>query len=286
VAVSADGRTAVVADYGAEEPGRTLTVLDLVEHSTVKTIDLGAHRRPHGILFLGARPWVLVTTEDSGSLLIVDIERGEILDVMETGGRLGHMVAVTPDFARAYVPNMYSDDVAVFDLQGRERIARIEVGSQPEGIDVSPDGAEVWVTNRAGDTISVLDAHSLEVLDTVPCSGFPIRLKFTPDGARVLVSNAESGDVAVLSTQSRQEVARIPMTAEAVAAKDERLFGDRFEDSPVPVGILVHPDGKRAWVANTNADVISVLDLTAWTLVDRLAAGEEPDGLGFSRLTP
>jgi hypothetical protein len=42
----------------------------------------------------------------------------------------------------------------------------------------------------------------------------------------------------------------------AVADKDERLFGDRFGDSPVPVGILVHPDGKLAYVANTNATLI------------------------------
>jgi YVTN family beta-propeller protein len=68
----------------------------------------------------------------------------------------------------------------------------------------------------------------------------------------------------------------------AVADKDERLFGDRFGDSPVPVGILVHPDGKLAYVANTNADVISVIDLQTMMLVDRLVAGKEPDGMAFA----
>ena len=72
------------------------------------------------------------------------------------------------------------------------------------------------------------------------------------------------------------------MQADAVAAKDERLFGSQFEDSPVPVGIVVHPDGHRAYVANTNADVVSVLDLTEWKLVDRLVAGKEPDGMAWT----
>ena len=80
----------------------------------------------------------------------------------------------------------------------------------------------------------------------------------------------------------RKEIHRIAMRAESVDATDERLFGDRFEDSPVPVGIVVHPRGHRAWVANTNADVISVLDLEGWELVGRLVAGEEPDGMGWA----
>ena len=129
--------------------------------------------------------------------------------------------------------------------------------------------------------MSIVDTRTLEILATLPCPSFPIRLKFTPDGRHALVSNARSGDVAVFDAASREEIARIAMKAEAVAGKDERLFGDQFEDSPVPVGIVVHPSGRRAYVANTNADVVSVLDLDSWTLVDRLVAGKEPDGMAW-----
>lgn len=281
VAVSADGRTAVVANYGDHRPGTTLTVIDLAEPAVLRTIDLDDNPRPHGILFLDPSR-VLVTTEDSQKLLIVEIDEGEIEAALETGGRVGHMVATTPDRGQAFVPHMYSNTVACFDLRSRERIALVEVGEQPEGIDVRPDGSEVWVTNRAADTIHVIDATSLAVVDTIACGEFPIRLKFTPDGRHALVSNARSGDVSVFDSDTREEVHRISMTAEAVAAKDERLFGDRFEDSPVPVGIVVHPSGQRAYVANTNADVISVLDLEGWSLVDRLVAGEEPDGMAWA----
>src|SRR5689334_5566328 len=49
VTVSPDGRTAVVANYGAQQPGSSLTVLDLATRAAVRTIDLGEYRRPHGI---------------------------------------------------------------------------------------------------------------------------------------------------------------------------------------------------------------------------------------------
>ena len=65
-----------------------------------------------------------------------------------------------------------------------------------------------------------------------------------------------------------------------------RLFGGRFGDSSVPIGILVHPDGRTAYVANANADIISIVDLDAWKTAGVLSAGREPDGLAFSALSP
>ena len=67
---------------------------------------------------------------------------------------------------------------------------------------------------------------------------------------------------------------------EAVPGSEKRLFSTQFGKSPTPVGILVSADGKRAWVASTNADVVSEIDLQKIEVVRRLTAGKEPDGLG------
>lgn len=286
VAVARDQRTAVVADYGTQEPGNTLTVFDLLTFEVARTIDLGRHGRPHGIVFLRDGRQVVVTTEESQHLLVVDVFSGSITQEIETGGAVGHMVAVTPDERWAYVPHMYSDTLAIIDLKANERGALIDLQSQPEGIDMHPNGREVWVTNRGADTISVVEVGSHEIVATLPCAEFPIRLKFTLDGRHALVSNAKSGDVVVFDTQSREEVARIAMLEEAIADVDQRLFREGFEGSPVPVGVLMHPDGRHAYVANTNADVVSVIDLEEFRVVGRLVGGKEPDGLGFSALAP
>src|SRR5687768_8975150 len=48
VAVSADGKTAVIANYGdSANPGKTLSVIDVPGKKVVRTIDLGEYRRPH-----------------------------------------------------------------------------------------------------------------------------------------------------------------------------------------------------------------------------------------------
>jgi DNA-binding beta-propeller fold protein YncE len=50
----------------------------------------------------------------------------------------------------------------------------------------------------------------------------------------------------------------------------------------VPIGIVIHPAGKRAWVAHTNADVIAEIDLETWRVDRLLTAGREPDGMDYS----
>jgi YVTN family beta-propeller protein len=139
----------------------------------------------------------------------------------------------------------------------------------------------VWVTNRGADTVSVIDAEKLEVTATVDSPGFPIRAAFTPDGGRVLVSNARAGSVAVFSAADRKLIRNIPMELTA-EEKGERLI--EFGTSPVPIGIVVTPDGSRAFVANTTADIVSVLDLGTLEVVDRYVAGKEPDGMAVVNL--
>jgi YVTN family beta-propeller protein len=283
VAVSPDGRTAVVADYGVRgAPGRTLTVIDLAERKVVRTIDLGEKAMPHGIHYLPDGRRVAVTAEARSALLLVDVEAGRVLAERPTEQRVSHMVALSPDGKAAWTANIGSGTATRIDLAGRDEPRSVATGDGAEGIALRPGGNELWVTNRGADTVSVLHPESLELLAEIPSPSFPIRIAFTPDGKRALVSCARSGELAVFDAATRREVARISMGVRAGDEADERLFGDRFGDSPVPVGVLVSPDGKRAFVANTNADVVSVIDLEKLALVGRLRAGREPDGMAYA----
>ena len=284
-AVSPDGKIAVIANYGAQgQPGNSLTVVDISKKEVVRTIDLGEYRRPHGINWLQGNR-IVVTAEVNKALLIVDVTSGKVLDAINTEQNVSHMVAVSAKTNRAFVANIGSGTVTVIDLATKKKIADIPTGAGAEGIDISPDEREVWVTNRESNTISVVDQATLKVIATLDSKSFPIRIKFVGDGKHVLVSNAQSGDIAVFDAIARKELKRIPMELKAATGQTEqRLFGTQFGQSPVPVGILVIPSVNRAFVANTNADIVTVVDLKEWKVVDRLQAGKEPDGLAYSRV--
>lgn len=284
VAVSPNGRIAVIADYGAQTPGNTLTVIDIPNRKQLRTISLGDYRRPHGITWLQGSE-VAVTVEANRALITVDVNSGTILRNIETEQNVSHMVAVANKLGRAFVANIGSGSVTIIDLKNNKRIANIATGAGAEGIDISPNEREVWVSNRAANTVTVIDARSLKILATLESKDFPIRVKFVPGGRHVLVSNARSGDVAVFDARTRKEIKRVSMEVKAAEASEtsKRLFGS-FGQSPVPVGILVAPGLKHAFVANTNADIVTTIDLKTWAIVDRLTTGREPDGLGYSPL--
>ncbi len=281
VATSPDGRLAVVGNYGSNVPGRSLSVYDVGKRELLRKIDLGEFRRPHGIEFEDERH-VLVTVEQNRAVIRVDVLDGRVMDVMTTDQGGSHMLVIAPDRSRVYTANIGSGSVSVIDLLSGSLVKVIPTGTQAEGIDITPDGREVWVTNRAADTVSVIDTAKLAVVHELPCASFPIRVKITPDGEHALVSNPNSGDVAVFHVPTHMEVRRIPMELTQAEGADEGLFGSDFGGSPAPIGILVDPSGERAWVANTMANAVTVLDLESWQVVGRIAAGREPDGLGWT----
>ena len=276
-AVSPDGRTAVATNYGTrEEPGSSLTVIDVAGARVVRTIDLGPGRRPHGVRFVDGER-VLVTAEGSKALLVVNVASGAVERVVETGQEVSHMVAATPDGTRAFVSNIGSGTVTAVDLAAGKVLAQVATGKGTEGIAVAPGGAAVWATNREADTVSVIDASSLKVAAELKAPSFPIRVAFTPDGRHALVSCARTGDVAVFDVAARREVRRLRSGFAPTGTAN--LLG--FTGS-VPVGIVVDPSGERAFVAHTNADAVAVFDLATGALAATLKAGREPDGMAFT----
>ena len=273
IAVSRDGRTAVVTTYGHKDAHRALTVIDLVDGGT-RTIDLGTHGRPHGLQLL-ANGDALVTTESSGALLRVDIARSAVTGVAEVGDGIGHMVAVSKDGASAYVSKIRAGTVVRVDLTTMQVTAERPAGAGAEGIAVASDG-HVWVTNRADDTVTVHDADSLDIVATLPSAGFPIRVVFTPDGRHALVTNATAATLSVFDVATRTAVATVPLTPPDAALQDTMLGR-----GALPIGAVVDPVANRAYVAISGADRVAVIDTATWRVVDHWSTGREPDALAL-----
>ena len=286
VAVSPDGRVAVVTNYGGQTPGSSLTVLDLAGRQVRATIDLRPLRRPHGIAWLPDSQRVLVTAETDSAVAIVHVAQGRVEGTVRTGQAGSHLLALAPDGTRAYVANIGSGTVTMLDPWGRHVLRTVRTGRGAEGLAVTPDGAELWVANREENTVVILDAATMAPLDTVRSGDFPIRVAFTPDGATALVTNARSGELRLFERLTRDTLATIAMRFDSTQTRGTMLGAAFGSGSGVPIGILVAPDGRRAYVANANADVVTVVDLARRRIVGYVAAGREPDGMGWTPVRP
>jgi YVTN family beta-propeller protein len=145
---------------------------------------------------------------------------------------------------------------------------RIPVGKGPEGFDVSPDGKELWAANSHDGTVSIVDLASRKVAQTLDVQTKRAnRLKFTPNGRLVLVSDLGTGDLVVLDAHARKEMRRINLGQGAA-------------------GVLITPDGSRAFVAVSRDNNVAVIDLATLSIAGRIATGRGPDGMAWAVRRP
>ena len=284
VAVSLDGKRAVVANYGQGD-GTSLTLVDVAQGEVVKTIDLGKNSGAHGIDWVDARR-VAVTTERSRRLIVVDVDSGETIGEVSTGQAGSHMVALSPDRKIAYVANIGSGTITAIDLVQGKKLGDLATGLESEGIAVTPDGREIWVSNRAADTVSVVSAESFQEIVELEAPGFPIRVEITPDGSRALVSCPKTGSISIFDTAEKKLLTSVAIAEAPLASPDDesRMFKDVFGKSSVPIGIEILPDGSEAWIACSQADAVVAVDLRAGKVTRLVETGRQPDGMAYSNL--
>lgn len=287
-AVSADGKLAIVANYGAQKPGNSFSIIDIDSGKEVRRHDLGALFRPHGMQAVGNK--VYFTSEMSRTVARYDIATDKVDWVMGTGGSATHMVAVAGDGKRLYTSNIASNDVTAIRLDGppsRANIAQIAVGAQPEAIDISPDGAEVWVGQNADGGISIIDSANSKVKESFKVGALPIRLKFSPNGKLVLVSDPRSGGESGQENNLTALQALGPMSGVVlVVDAATRKIVKRIAMPGVPLGIQFAADGKRAYISRTLARRVDVIDMEKLEIVGSVETGDGPDGLAWRSALP
>ena len=260
VAVTSNGRFAVVANYGAQTPGNSLTVVDRRTRAPVGTIDLGEYRRPHGIVVLPGDSLALVTSEASQSTVLVALEGG-VRGTISTGEPGSHMVAVTADGRRGYTANVGSGSITELDIPGGVPIRTLAVAPATEGIAVTPDGREVWAGSNGAHSVTVVDTRTWKAVDTLPAPGLPYRVTISPDGRTAVVPAPQAGVVRIFDVRTRKE--------RAVVA---------FEGAG-PGGSTITADGAYVFVALQGTNEAAMVDLRSGNEVRRFATGAGPDGI-------
>jgi YVTN family beta-propeller protein len=259
MAVSPDGKFAFVGNYGGRTPGSSISVIDLVAQKEVRRVDLGALRRPHGIAFAEGK--VYFTAEVNKLIGRYDPAANQIDWLLGTGQNSTHMVLVSA--SQIFTANIGSDSVTIIDRANSSETV-VPVGKGPEGMDLSPDGKQLWAANSRDGSVSIVDIAGKKVVQTLNLgTKRSNRLKFTPDGKLVLISDLEAGELLVVDVAAHKEIKRIKL-------------GKGLE------GILIVPDGSRAYVAVAGDNNVAVIDLKTLEVTARLSTGTGPDGMAWA----
>ncbi|HXA66759.1 MAG TPA: YncE family protein [Bryobacteraceae bacterium] len=265
VVATTDGKLAVASNYGSGQmPGHTLSVIDIASRKEIHRLDISPLLRPHGLFSVDGK--VYFTAEGSKAIGRYDPATNRVDWMMGTGQDGTHMVAMSKDRNTIFTSNIGSGTISIFERTGSTgdfRQTVMPVGHGAEGFDVSPDEKQLWAANAGDGTVSIVDIAGKKVIQTFPVDAKRSnRLKFTPDGKRVLISDLTNGGLIVVDVATRKEVKRLTL-GRSVA------------------GILVVPDGSRAYVAATNDNYVAVVDLKNLEVTGRISTGTGPDGMDW-----
>ncbi len=265
IAASSDGKLAVVTNYGAKDPGHSLSVIDLVGQKEIHRVDLGPLGRPHGILFADGQFYF--TAELNKLIARYDPATNKLDWILGIGQNRTHMLVRTKYLNEFFTSNVDSNTITAVEKSSDPsgwKETNIPVGKGPEGIDISPDDKEVWAANSGDGSVSIIEAATSKVIQTFDVrTKHSNRLKFTPDGKLALISDPATDELVIVDTATR--------------AITEMLNVGRG-----PGGILIVPDGSRAYVALAGDNAVAVVDLQKLEVTDHIPTGQGPDGLAWA----
>ena len=262
-AISPSGRIGVVTIYGQRPPGNELAIIDIASGTVTRTISLGQYTRPHGVVFIpGDETRVVVTSESTGNVVIVNIESGTVEAAIPTVAQGSHMAAITADGKRVWTSNVTSGSVSEIDLVERKFLRAIPVAPKVEGIAVTPDGSLVFAGSNTDGTVSIIETATGTIVGTLRGFTLPYRLAASADGRMALVCDPEGGAIAAIDVATR-----------AIAWKLDGLASPR--------GVSIAPDGRTAFVTLADDPSVGLVDMATHTLVQTIPVGASPDGVGY-----
>ena len=276
VIASADGKIAYVSIYGGGTL-HELNVIDLVAKKPLPNIDTRPLFGPHGLVFANGKVWF--SAEGSKSVGSYDPSTGKLDWSMGTGQDRTHMIYVTNDGKRIYTTNVSSGSVSILvdtliqpggsapaNATPREDWTQtvVPVTRGSEGFDVSPDNSELWTASAEDGMISIIDLAEKKLTTKIDAKVLGAnRLKFTLDGKMVFIASLRTGELTIYNARSHAELKRLKIGHGAA-------------------GILMDPDGSRAFVACSPDNYVAIIDLKTLEVTRHIDVGGVPDGLAWA----
>jgi YVTN family beta-propeller protein len=152
-----------------------------------------------------------------------------------------------------------SNVMHVFRGEDLSPVAEYPTGEQPFPPSATSDGKLAFVPNFVGGSVSVVDLAGKKVLGEFPVGKGPSGGAVLPGDRRYAVVLRQENRVAVLDTRTRTEVQSV---AEGIGWS--------------PLSMVVSPDGRLAFVNNTESHDISVIELPGLEVIARVPVEEIP----------
>lgn len=314
LAVSKDGSNL----YVVAQDGNAILVTDAQTGTVIKKIKVGNH--PHSVILDDAGKKAYVSNQWSDNVSVLDLDRMKVTDTLVTGGGPAGL-CLSKNGRFLYVVNSYTSNLSVIDINSKVERKRLSTGNNPTGIQMSSDGKVLFVTSRRAQIVPYGETVSCE-LTVVNDSSQRISERKNLESAHIMenIAFTPSGDMAFVTLVRPKNL--IPSIQVEQGFMMNHGFGivEQKENGRViqllldepnayyadPFGVVITPDGKKAFISSSGVDCISVVDIDSLRklidestpemlnlysnnlgissryIIKRISVGSNPKGLALS----
>jgi YVTN family beta-propeller protein len=165
-------------------------------------------RRPVAAVLLADGRTVAVANRRSGTVSVVDVQAGQVINEVAVGGTLADLAALSDRRHLLAVDEAKHELIALSSDGGSLTVdTRLAVGPYPASVAISADGTRATVVSLWSRKAEVIDctpltastgAGRMRVLHTIRLSFLPRLQCVLPGGARVAIADAFGGHIAVV----------------------------------------------------------------------------------------
>lgn len=265
--INAEGTRLYVVTQDAD----LLLEVDLTANKVISKIPVGW--RPHSVALSSDQKMAFVSNQWDNNIYYVDLSTSKVVDTVQTGGGPAG-IALSNDGKLLYVANTYTNNISVIDLAERHEIRRLTAGNFPTNVAISPTNDFVYVSSqrtvpiqfraepktevtllnaanqRVADRKYFNSAHIMENIAVTPSGDMAITTLIRPKN-NVPSAQIERGwminhGIGIMLNDGRM--------AQLLLDEPNNFYPDSYD-------VVIHPNGKTAYVSHSGVDIISVIDL-------------------------
>jgi len=280
--ISADGSTLYVVGQESNE----VVIVDAEAGKVLEKIPVGL--KPHTVTLSPDGQNAYVSNQWADNIYRIDLESRQVVDTLMSGSGPAGMV-ISEDGKHLWCVNSYSNNISVIDLESDQERRRLKAGNNPVSIAMTPDGSEVYVSSRrsidvphmthplteltiagtrnqrVSDRKLFQDAYIMETVDVTPSGDLAIATLIRPKNLIPTVQ-IERG---WMMTQGLGIIERESGRMVQLLLDEPNAF---YAD---PFGLVIAPDGKKAFISHGGVDRVSAIDLEELRKVLAEAPDEE-----------
>ncbi len=175
-------------------------------------------------------------------------------------------VAFSPDGRLLYAADLYRDSVVVINPQSGMAIERYKTGRRPYRILFQPDGKSFFVTHWADGSLGHYDTATGGLLELLRIGAHPTDIVWRSGGptepvegeptwvARLFVAAANTNNVYAVAVSSGNQLSLVESINVSMTPRQPLGM--------TPSALALSPDGKRLYVACSDANAAAVVDVS------------------------